>query len=119
MVQNGIVITDNNLEKRELKYKSLQIDKYHLLALRETPLIVSVREMKYIRGVQDVFSSTYPIIDKMLNTNLFLANLFLHRFIGGHTHYIYFGLNFLRNRNFVLDQYLNRDYYDPRRDHKT
>ena len=82
------------------------------MALREIPGISSVREMKYARGINNL-SDEYPILSGMLQVNMVLSNLFLHRFIEVHVQYIYHGLNFLRNKHFVLEQFFHRDFFDP------
>lgn len=114
--QNGVRILPKNIESRELKYNSLQVDKYNLMSLREVPGVVSTREQKYPRGLPEEQYDTLPILTGMLKSNLVLANLFLRKFIDVDVKYKYWGLNFLRNRNFVMEQYIHRDFYDPRRD---
>ena len=118
LVIDGVRIMPKNLETRELKQKSLQTDHYNLLALREVAGTVSVREMKYVKGGDDVLSKLCPIISSMLSCNLLLANLFLHKFTEVGVVYKYFGLNFLRNRNFVMEQYIHHDFEDSRCDPK-
>lgn len=116
MVVNGIVITKKNLNTREMVHKSLQNDPYNLMAMREIPGTTSCREMKYVRGVDWDFEEKCPILSAMLRCNRVLANVFLRKFTGVQMNYQFFGLNFLRNKNFVLQQYLHRDYEDSRRD---